>query len=458
MPAAVEICSFSNSEEKLKEIAEDALRHAKAKGASGASLSISEGFSMSASVRAGRPEQISFNQGIGFGITVYLGKKAGDSSGNSLSKKDIETTVEKAIALGASMQEDECEGLPARDELARPPGPDLDTYDPWRPTVDEMVKLASEMAETSYSHDKRISREKSEGAGVSATESRGVFANSLGFIHADTSSKHSYACHVVADIDESMESSAWGIARKHKNDMGDHNDVANIAAKRAVDRAGILPMKSGTMPVLYEAGVSHALVKNLLGTLYGSRIYRKLSCHVDDIGKQVAAAHMQIRELPFKKRGMLSDIHDNEGVATQEKDIVKDGILQTHLLDCYSACKLNKKTTGNKGGVGNIDVGYKAMALADLLTEMGDGFFVTGLMGGGANPVTGDYSAGAYGFRIEKGAIAHPVKDATIAGNLKDMLKGVVAGGNDVLLRGGMECGSILVDSMTVGGSAAAND
>lgn len=454
MPADMEACSFARSEDELMQVAADALALAKEKGADAAAVSLGEDFLLDACVRAGSPERVSFSHGIDFAVKVFLGQKAASSSCNSLSRPDVETAVARAVAIAREMQDDDCEGLPAAAELADPPGPELDVHDPWRPSVDEMVRLATEMAEESCGYDGRVSKEKSEGAGVDTSESRDVIANSLGFMHAQTSSSHGYSCSVVADIDGAMESAGWGISRTHASDLSDHLEVARTAAKRAVDRAGLRPVRTAAMPVLFEAGVSHALVRSLLATLYGGRVFRGLSCFADAVGKQVAAPHLQVRELPLKKRGRRSGICDSEGVAATEKDIVKDGVLQTHLLDCYSARKLKSRSTGNKGGVSNVEVGCRKMTLEGLLGEMGSGLFVTGLMGGGANPVTGDYSAGAYGFMVEGGEIAHPVKDATIAGALQDMLKGIVAGGDDVLLRGGMECGSILVGSMSVAGGA----
>ena len=454
MPADMEVCEFTHGEDELKQIAEDALKSARDKGADSARVSLGEDFSMNASVRAGKPENVGFSSGIGVELTVYLGMKTGSASCNSLVPSDVETTVERAVAIARQMQDDDCEGLPESDELATPPGPGLDVHDPWRPSVDVMFDLSREMAEESWGYDSRISKEKSEGAEVATAESRDVLANSIGFMHATTSSEHSLSCSVVADIDGAMESSGWGVSRTHAEDLDDRLEVAREASKRAVDRAGMRPIRTAAMPVLFEAGASHSLVRSLLSTLYGGRVYRGLSCFASHVGEKVCAEHLQVRELPFKQRGTRSGIHDDEGVATCDKDIVKDGVLCTHLLDCYSARKLGKRTTGNSGGTGNVDVLYRGMSLEGLLKEMGEGMLVTGLMGGGANPVTGDFSAGAYGFRVENGSIAYPVKDATIAGRLQDMLLGLVAGGDDRLLRGGMDCGSVLVESMSVAGSA----
>lgn len=455
MPAVMEACSFAHSEDELKQVAESVVKAARDKGADGSCVALGEDFGLSASVRAGRPESVNFSHGIGVAVTAYVGQKVGSASCNSLARTDIETTVERAVAIARQMQDDDCEGLPDADELATATDLDLDLHDPWRPSVARMVELSEQMAEASWGHDPRISKEKSEGAEVATSESRDVFANSLGFVHATTSSLHSFACSVVADIDGAMESSAWSVSRTHAKNLGDHMDVAQRAAKRAVDRAGLRPLKTASMPVLYEAGVSHSLVRSLLSGLNGNSVYRGLTCFADKVGEAVCAGHFQVREMPFVRQGERSGIHDGEGVATSEKKIVEDGVLRTHLLDCYSARKLGKKSTGNKGGTGNIDVSYRSMSLEELLKEMGDGLLVTGLMGGGANLVTGDYSAGAYGFRVENGELAYPVKDATIAGKLQDMLSGIVAGGDDRLLRGGMDCGSILVDSMSVAGSAA---
>ena len=422
----MDIYGFTHSEDDLRSVAEDVLARAKKQGADSASVDVDESFSLDVTVRDGKTDNVCFSHGIGLSVSVYVGDRAGHSSGNSLAPADLDRAVSHALAIARMMGDDDCEGLPDRGDLAALPGPDLDDYGPWRPSVDDMVAMATEMSDAALAVDGRISREKSDGSGVRTGETRGVLANTLGFCHAGTTSRHSVSAGVIADLDGAMETSHWGDSRVHHTDLEGHLDVAAKAARRAVARASPKPAPTAKVPVVYEAGASHSLVRGLLSTLSGDRVYRKLSCHADKVGEMVGAGHLGVMERPFLKRGTRSSVCDDDGVATSDKDIVSEGRLTTHLLGTYSARKLGRRPTGNGGGVTNVKVAYETNTLEGLLKEMGTGLFVTGLMGGGANPVTGDYSAGAQGFWVEGGEIAHPVRDATIAGNLQDMLKGVV--------------------------------
>ena len=446
---------FANSEDDLQQIAADTLKYAKTMGADEVALSCKEGFALDVNVRAGKTEAINFTQTIACDIEVYCGQRKSMASCNSFRKDDLTLALERSIAIARQMNEDDCEGLPDANELATSAdlAVDLDSYHPWRPSVEAMVKQAIEMEEASWVVDPRISRTKSEGGSVTTVEGRSVLANSSGFMAATTQSRHSLGCGVIADLDGSMESAGWMDAKVAAADLEGHLDIARKAAERAIARAGIRPITNTKVPVLFEAGVAKSLLGSFLQTLAGSRVYRKLTCFGDHLGQELWAQHVNLYERPFLPRGMNSDHYDGEGVRTSAKNIVTDGVLQTYLLDSYSARKINSRTTGNCGGVHNLRVDYRTLSLEDLLQEMGTGLFVTGIMGGGANTVTGDYSAGAYGFWVVDGTIVHPVKDATIAGSLPAMMRGLVAGGDDWLERGNYKCGSLLVDSMTVAGA-----
>jgi len=199
--------------------------------------------------------------------------------------------------------------------------------------------------------------------------------------------------------------------------------------------------------------VAASLVSHFVSAIRGSSLYRQASFLLDHIGKPIFADHIRIHEQPHLRKGLGSSPFDNEGVATQARDLVKDGILQGYVLDSYSARKLGMRSTGNAGGVHNLTVANGSRDLDGLLKLMDRGLFVTELIGFGVNTVTGDYSRGAAGFWVENGEIQYPVEEITVAGKLKEMYAQLLEVGNDVDTRGNIRTGSILIGNMTVAGS-----
>jgi PmbA protein len=204
--------------------------------------------------------------------------------------------------------------------------------------------------------------------------------------------------------------------------------------------------------VLFEAPIASGLIGHLVGAVSGGSLYRKSSFLLDSLGRQIFAPFIQIRELPHIVKGLASSPFDNEGVATHARDLIKDGVLQGYFLGSYSARKLGMTSTGNAGGNHNLIVESSGQDFAGLLKMMGKGLVVTELLGHGINPVTGDYSRGAAGYWVENGEIQFPVEEVTIAGNLKDMFRQIAAVGSDILIQGSKQCGSVLIEKMTVAG------
>lgn len=446
---------FASSEQQLLDVAARAVAAAQGRGAQEAAASVTEKIGLGVDVRRARPEAIHFNQQIEFSIQVLLDNQLGSASCNSLAADDIELATARSIAIARQMQPDEFEGLPeARQICTEADWEALELYHPWRPEIGELVRLSTEMNEASWEVDARVSREKSEGAGVSTVETRLAKAASNGFAQTATGSKHTYACGVIAELADGMETAFWSDTKRAAGDLDDHLEIATKAASRAVARDGARPLAGGSFPVILESGVSHSLVRTFLQGISGEKVWRRLTCFKDQLDKQIWSEHVFLRELPLQPRGLASSPFDAEGVRTAAKDIVANGVLATYLLDCYSARRLKLASTGNAGGVTNLAVEYRTLGLDELLAEMGTGLLVTGLMGGGGNLVTGDYSAGASGFWVEGGKIAHPVRDATIAGTIQEVLANVVAGGDDYRDLGGKRCGSLLIANMAVAGNA----
>ena len=447
-----EIYSFERSEDELRALAQEIVALARKAGADAAEVSVGESFGLTLGVRRGQLETSEFGQDRDASISVLRKRRTGSASCGSLSGRDIKAAIERALAIAASSEEDECAGPADAEDLAVSPFADLDLHHPWRPSVEQACQLARECEQASFDADSRVSREKGEGAEVSSAEARGAYANSHGFALANTSSTHAVSCSALAQGAQGMETGSWHSSERDWHRLEAAAAIGRKAGERAAARDGARPAHTAEVPALFEAGVSHSLMSCLLGAASGGNLYRRLSYLRDKVGSQVAADHLSIREDPFIPAGKRSRVCDAEGVRVQARNIVEAGVLTGYLLASYSARKLGMKTTGNAGGAHNLSISCRSLGFADLLAEMGDGFLVTELMGRGANLVTGDYSCGAAGFWVEGGKVSHPIREATVAGTLPEMLAGIVAGGDDVLERGGMSCGSLLIGKIALGG------
>jgi PmbA protein len=441
---------FSYPSITLQKIAQDVLSQAKKLGATACETDISDGFGQNVTVRRGEVETIEYNRDKGLSVSVYIGQRRGHASSSDFSPQAVSDTVAAAISIAAHTAADDCAGLADVGLLARE-FPDLDLYFPWDLPVEQAIELAKTCEAAALEVDKRITN--SEGASVYLNESQFVYANSLGFMGGYPASRHSISCAVIASQDDTMQRDYWYSVARNATDLEDAPSIGRKAGMRTVARLGAKKISTCEVPVLFEAPIASSLMGHFVKAISGGNLYRKSSFLLDSIGKQVFAPHIQIREVPHLKRGLASQAFDDEGVATRERNIVENGVVQGYFLGSYSARKLGMRTTGNAGGNHNLilenGVGLDFPA---LLKEMGRGVLVTELLGQGVNPVTGDYSRGAAGFWVEGGEIQHAVEEITIAGNLKNMLLGISAAGNDVVVRGSKQCGSLLIDKMMVAG------
>ena len=445
---------FSNSADGLRNIARDMLAYAKQRGATAASAEVSEGFGQGVTVRQGEVETIEYNRDKGLGITVYIGQQRGNASTSDFSPQAVRDTVDAALSIARYTAQDDCSGLPDADLLARD-CPDMDLYHPWNLPVDDAIELAKQCERAALDADKRISN--SEGATVNVHEAQFVHANSLGFIGGYPSSRHSLSCAVIAGKDDTMERDYWYSVARDANDLLDVEQVGRIAAQRTVRRLNARQLDTMQVPVLFEAPIASSLLGHFVGAVSGGSLYRKSSFLLDQLDQPVFAPHINIEDIPDICKGLASSPFDDEGVRVQTRRIIENGVLRGYFLGSYSARKLGLRTTGNAGGNHNLilrasGVQSGELDFAGLLKQMGRGLLVTELLGSGVNAVTGDYSRGAAGFWVEDGEIRYPVQEITIAGNLKDMYRNIVAVGNDMLVQGSRQCGSVLVDGMTVAG------
>lgn len=434
----------------MTEVALRSLEAAHRHGATDAEVEVSAAVGQSVTVRRGEVETVEYNRDKGMGITVYIGKRRGNASTSDLSPEAIDRTVQAACAIARHTAEDDAVGLPDPQRLFRGTPPDLDLYHPWGLDVEEAIAIAKRTEAAALAVDKRITN--SEGATVSAFDSDFMLANTFGFCAGYPASKAYVSAAVVAEDASGMQRDYWYTTHRDHARLEDVEGVGRIAGERAVRRLGGRKHATGESAVVFEANVAGSLLGHFVSAASGSSLYRRSSFLLDRLGTRVFAPGVTIREEPHQGGEMASSPFDAEGVATAPRVVVEDGELRGWFLSSHSARKLGLETTGNAGGNHNLVLVPGALDLEGILRKMGRGLLVTEMMGQGVNPVTGDYSRGASGFWVEGGEIRHPVEEVTIAGNLLDMFAGIRAVGRDVLTRGSRQCGSILVERMTIAG------
>ncbi|MBC3929381.1 metalloprotease PmbA [Undibacterium sp. CY21W] len=445
---------FTHSQDQLKQIAQDMLLFAKEKGASDAAVEISEGEGLSISVRKGKVETIEQNRDKGIGITVYIGQKRGNASTSDFSRQALKDTVDAAYNIARFTAEDDCAGL-ADAELFEMAPLDLKLCYPWHISAEEAIDIAKRTEAAAFAVDKRITN--SEGASVHVQQSHFVSANSRGFIGGYPLSRHTIAVAPIAGKGAKMQRDDWYSSQRNPKKLAQPEAIGSYAAERALARLNARKLTTRKCPVLFEAPLAAGLLGSFVQAVSGGALYRKSSFLLDSLGTQIFPEHIQVLEDPHVPGAVGSSPFDDEGVRTQRRDVVSNGVLQGYFLSTYSARKLGMQTTGNAGGSHNLSLlssnTKKSDHFAAMLKKMGTGLLVTELMGQGVNYVTGDYSRGASGYWVENGVIQYPVEEITIAGNMRDMFTQIVAVGADTLVRGTKQTGSILIESMTIAGN-----
>ncbi|OYY06245.1 MAG: metalloprotease PmbA [Mehylophilales bacterium 35-46-6] len=420
---------FSYSIDEIKQMSEDVLKVAKRLGASSAEAELSLSIGQNVSVRLGEVENIEYNRDKGMSVTVYFGQQKGHASTSDLSPKALQDTVAAACNIAKYTAQDTFCGL-ADAELMAQDIPDLDLNHPWDISVDDAIVIAKSCEQAAMAVDPRITN--SEGASVSSGTGFFSYSNSHGFTGGYSSSRHGISCSVIAESENNMQRDYWYTTARAAADLQSATEIGRIAGERTVRRLNAKKIKTCQVPVLFEASLASGLISSLISAISGGNLYRKSSFLLNSLGTQIASPLLNIYEDPFIKRGLASSPFDNEGVATSARQLVENGVLQGYVLSSYSARKLGMKTTGNAGGNHNLIVQSGEHDFAGLLKQMGTGLVVTELLGHGMNMVTGDYSRGAAGFWVENGVIVHAVEEITIASNMADMLKMIVAIGNAV--------------------------
>jgi PmbA protein len=434
----------------LEDIVQDVLNDAVSLGVDQAEVAASHDIGLTVTARLGDVESIEYTNDRGIGITVYKDHRKGSASTSDFSVAALREVVSKACTFATLTAADKNSGLADAELMASDPA-DLELAHEWNLEADEAIKIAIECEDAGRAFDKRITN--SEGATVGTSSGVRVYGNTHGFISSYPKTSHSLSCVVVGEEDGNMERDYWYTAARDAAQLESPEAVGTEAAKRTVERLGGRKIKTGTAPVLFAPEVARGFIGHAIGAIAGGAQYRRSSFLLDAAGEQIFPEFLQIQERPHIPGAMASAAYDAEGVATANRDIVADGVLQGYILSSYSARRLGLTTTGNAGGTHNLLVPGDTGDLKSMLADMGTGLLVHELIGQGVNGVTGDYSRGAVGFWIENGEVAYPVHEVTIAGNLKDLYRKIVSIGGDQDMRGGIRCGSILIESMKIAGA-----
>jgi PmbA protein len=442
---------FAYSRPFFEDLVDSAISHAKKIGATDAGADASEGCGLSVSVRKGELENVERNRDKSLGVTVYVGQRRGNASTSDFSKAAIERTVQAAFDIARFTAEDPFAALPDEADIATEAeiaDINLDLFHPWAVTSEQAAVLALECEAAALNTSKKFIT-NSEGAGVSAQQSHFFSAHTHGFRGGYASSRQSMSVSPIAGRGDDMQRDGWYSTARNVDDLASAQAIGRYAAQRKIPTT--------ECPVLFESPVAGGLLGGLVNAISGGALYRKSSFLLDSLGKQVLPKHINVMEDPFVVRGNGSSPFDDEGVRVKARQVIKSGVVEGYFLGSYSARKLGMKTTGNAGGSHNLTMTSTRTQAADDLDEMlrklGTGLLVTEMMGSGVNGVTGDYSRGASGFWVEKGVIAFPVHEITIAGNFKNMLKGIEAIGADTYVSGSKTMGSVLLNRMKVAGS-----
>ncbi len=438
------------SSQQFKNTVSYALDKAKSLGATDCEVSLAhvEGFDVM--VRNLDVETVEFTGEKAMAINVYRGQKKATVGISDPSHAEIDKAVARAIDMADALEADPFEGLPSPSELTQH-FKALSLDHPWDITPEKAIDMGIVIEKQALAQDKRI--KQSEGVHISTQRAVQVFGNSIGFMEHEERTRHSISCVLIAEQDGRMQRDYAYDTRRDYRDLLPQSELIVMAAQRTVARLNARSIPTTRVPVLFDPPIAAGLIHHFLSAISGGVLYREASFLCGALGEQIFPTWMNIEDNPFLLKGMASCNADNDGVQTQQRHLIKDGILQGYLLSVYTGRRLKMASTGNAGGAHNVLVQSGPDDLPALLRKMDRGLYVTELMGQGVNIVTGDYSRGASGFWVENGHIQFPVENITIAGNLKEMFAHVVAVGNDIDTRGQVHMGSLLLNEMTVAGN-----
>lgn len=435
---------------KSQEIVEFILNEARLQGATACEINIGVDEGLSASILQSKVETIESCCDESCDITVYAGKCRGSTSTSSMSMESIRKAVSAAVLIAKHTSEDKYSGLADTSLMSTCISKDFDLFHPWGISIETALEKAiscesAALQESSFS--------KSDGTTLSSRHCHRVYANSNGFFGKSSSTQHGISCVMIAKKSNQMQRDYYYDLQCKSEMLKEPSFIGKCAAKRAIERLGACSIPTCEVPVLFTAELACGLFNIFLASISGTNLYREASFMLNSIGKRVFPEWLGLKENPHLMQAIPSISYDSDGLDTYPKSFIEDGVLTSYILDTYSGRKLGLPSTANGGGVRNLIVSCSEKSQEDLISLMGTGFFVTELMGSGINMVTGDYSRGASGFWIQDGKVQFPVGGITIAGNILEMFKNIVAIGNDVDVRNNVRSGSLIIEKMRIGGT-----
>jgi PmbA protein len=448
-----------NAEPVRPELLTDVLARARSHGATEADGFLIEEQHFSASVRLGQVDTVKHSREQRLSLRVFAGRASAAASTSDLSRASLERVVDEATALARVTAEDPHAGLPEPSTLIDRV-PDLELREPPgdEPTPEAKIELARRAEAAALETDPRIAN--SEGAEYWDRRARYVYATSHGFARGYDTTAFGLSVSPVATANGEMQRDSWYSATRHRAALEDPAAVGRTAARRALRRLGGRKVKTVQVPVVFDPDTAASLVRSIAGAASGPSLYRRASFLLDRLGKRVAAPSVTIVDDGRIPRALGSRPFDGEGLATAATVVVGEGVLESYLLDTYSARKLGLRSThhasrdGSGVGVSTTNLMLKAGPTPpdDLIRSVKSGLYVTELIGFGVNGVTGDYSRGAVGLWIDNGELTYPVEEVTVAGNLLEMFGAIEGIGNDLVLRDRTVSPTLLVGRMVVAG------
>lgn len=428
----------------------DLIQYGKKQGATEIEIGSGQHTGLSVTVRNQAPETLEYNHDKNVGVTVYIGKKKGVASTNDLRYASLKQAIDSALAVAKYAEEDTFSGLPDKDILAYD-YPDLKLSYPWEVNSEFCIEQAKRAESAGLELDKKI--KQCDGATFSTSQTMTLLANSHDFIGYFPSSYFALSCVMIAEDKSGMERDYDYTCHRDIQQLASPDLIGQMAAKKTIARLSPQKLPSQKANVMFIPSLARGIFSHCFSAISGGSLFRKTSFLLDSLGKKIFPDFLTIQEKPHVIHGLASAAFDNEGVKTNQKNIIEAGVVQSYILSSYSARKLGMKSTGNAGGIHNATITSTGENFQALLKKLHRGLLVTELMGQGVNLVTGDYSRGASGFWVENGEISFPVAEITIAGNLKDMFKNIVAVGNDIDYRSGLHTGSMILEGMTIAGT-----
>jgi PmbA protein len=448
---------MTEAENEALDLLQDLIGRARRAGAEAADAVLFEGISLSHARRLGKTEKLERSEGQDLGLRVFIGRQQAIVSSTDRSPQALDELVERAMAMAGTVPEDPYCGIADPSEIARE-WPSLDMLDPGEPSAEALIERARAAEEAALAV-KGVTN--SEGAEAGWGRTRVVLAASNGFAGAYVGSSHGVSASVIAGEGSQMERDYDFMSAIHAADLRDPAEIGKTAGERAVKRLGARKMPTRRCPVVFDPRVARSFISHLLGAISGPAIARGTSFLKDRLGERVFPEAITIIDDPHRHRGLRSKPFDGEGVANHRRAIINKGVLTTWLLDLRSARQLGLNTTGHAArgtasppspAATNVWIEPGTVRPRELIADIDSGFYVTEMMGMGVNGVTGDYSRGASGFWIEKGEIAFPVSEMTVAGNLKEIFARVIAA-NDLEFKAGADSPTLRVDDLTVAGA-----